>query len=131
MIRKQQELFSVDDMYGCIGIDDELFAGFVAAYLWAIRLVSELDDEEFRKVKKECDAIKIGGEEYFIPSIPGSMNIYKLNALRDCLNLREYAMIGDIYAHHDEEAYRIDTIRANGSLLGFLQWRFPTSAQSR
>jgi AMMECR1 domain-containing protein len=79
-MKKQQELFSVDDMYGCIGIKDELYAVAVAAYLWAIRLVSELDDDKFRKVKKECDAVKIGGEEYFVSSVPGSMNIYKLNA---------------------------------------------------
>lgn len=75
-------------MYGCIGVKDELYAVSVAAFLWAIRLVSELEDDKFRKVKKECDSIKIGGEEYFIPSIPGRMNIYKLNALRDCLNIR-------------------------------------------
>ena len=106
MMRKQLELFSVDDMYGCIGVKDELYAVSVAAYLWAIRLVSELDDNEFRKVKKDCDAVKIGGNEYFIPSIPGSMNIYKLNALRDCLNLREYAMIGEKYVHHDDEVCR-------------------------
>jgi hypothetical protein len=24
MIRKQQELFSVDDIYGCIGVEDEI-----------------------------------------------------------------------------------------------------------
>lgn len=105
MKRKQQELFSVDDMYGCIGIKDELYAVAVAAYLWAIWLISELDDERYCKVKKECDSVKIGGEEYFIPSIPGRMNIYKLNALRDCLNIREYAMIGEKYVHHDPEAY--------------------------
>ena len=105
MKRKQLELFSVDDMYGCIGVKDELYAVAVAAFLWAIRLVSELEDDKFRKVKKECDSIKIRGEEYFIPSIPGRMNIYKLNALRDCLNIREYAMIGEKYVHHDPEAY--------------------------
>ena len=102
-MRKQKELFSVDDMYGCVGVEDELFAVFVAAYLWAVKQVSELDDEKFRKVKKECDAVKIGGDEYFILSISRSMNIDKLNALRDCLNLREYAMIGEKYVHHDEE----------------------------
>ena len=105
MTRKQQELFSVDDMYGCIGVKDELYAVAVAVYLWAMRQVSELDDETFRKVKKECEDVKIGGEEYFIPSIPGSMNIYKLNALRDCLNIREHALIGEKYVHHNPEAY--------------------------
>lgn len=109
-MRKQLELFSVDDMYGCIGVKDEIYAVSVAAYLWAIRLVSELDDDEFRKVKKDCDDVKIGGEDYFIPSIPSSMNIYKLNALRDCLNLREYAMIGEKYVHHDDEVCRRPSI---------------------
>ena len=103
--QKQSELFSVDDMYECVGVKDEVYAVSVAAYLWAIRQVSDLDDEKIRKVKKECDAVKIGGEEYFIPSIPGSMNIYKLSALRDCLGLRDYAIIGEKYVHHDSEAY--------------------------
>ena len=58
----QLELFSVDDMYGCIGVKDELYAVAVAVYLWAMRQVSELDDETFRKVKKECEDVKIGGE---------------------------------------------------------------------
>lgn len=99
-MRKQLELFSVDDMYGCIGVKDEIYAVAVAAYLWAIWLISELDDERYCKVKKECDAVKIGEEKYFIPSIPGSMNIFRLNALRDCLKIREYAMIGEKYIHH-------------------------------
>lgn len=51
MTRKQLELFSVDDMYGCIGVDDEICAISVAAYSWTIRIVSDLDDEMFRKVK--------------------------------------------------------------------------------
>lgn len=38
------------------------------------------------------------------------MNIYKLNALRDCLNLREYAMIGEKYVHHDDEVCRRPSI---------------------
>lgn len=62
MKRKQLELFSVDDMYGCVGVKDELYAVAVAVYLWAMRQVSELDDETFRKVKKECEDVKIGGE---------------------------------------------------------------------
>jgi hypothetical protein len=45
MMSKQLELFSVDDMYGCIGVEDEIEAIFVAVYLWAIKFVSELDDE--------------------------------------------------------------------------------------
>ncbi len=101
---KQLELFSVDDMYGCIGVKDELDAISVAAYLWAIRVVSELDDEMFRKMKKECDAVKLGEGEYSVPSIPGSMTIFQLDALRDCLNLREYAAIGEKYVHHYTEA---------------------------
>ena len=84
MRNKQLELFSVDDMYGCIGVKDELDAISVAAYLWAIRVVSELDDEMFRKMKKECDAVKLGEGEYFVPSIPGSMNIFKFHALHEC-----------------------------------------------
>lgn len=104
MANKQLELFSVDDMYGSIGVEDETLAVSVAAYLWAIRFVSDLDDDKFRNVKKECDAIKIGEEEYFVPSIPGSMNIFQLGALRDCLNLREYAAIGEKYVHHYTEA---------------------------
>jgi hypothetical protein len=105
MMSKQLELFSVDDMYGCIGVEDEFEATSVAAYLWAIRLVSELDDEKYRKVKKECDTVKIGEEEYYVPSVPGSMDIYKLDALRDCLNMREHAIIGEKYVHHYPEAY--------------------------
>lgn len=105
MTRKQLELFSVDDMYGCIGVDDEISAISVAAYLWALRIVSDLDDEMFRKVKKECDAVKGGEGAYFVSSIPGSMNIYKLSALRDCLDMREHAMIGDKYVHHYPQAY--------------------------
>ena len=104
MTKKQLELFSVDDMYGCIGVDDEICAISVAAYLWAIRIVSDLDDEMFRKVKKECDAVIIGEGEYFVSYVPGSMDIYKLDALRDCLNLREYAAIGEKYVHHYTEA---------------------------
>lgn len=104
MANKQLELFSVDDMYGSIGVEDETLAVSVAAYLWAIRFVSDLDDDKFRNVKKECDAIKIGEEEYFVPSIPGSMNIFQLGALRDCLNLREHAAIGEKYVHHYTEA---------------------------
>ena len=102
---KQLELFSVDDMYGCIGVKDELYAVSVAAYLWAIRIVSDLDDETFRKIQNECDAVKIGEDEDFVSDIPGSMNIYKLTALRECLNLREYAMIGEKYVHHYPQAY--------------------------
>ena len=105
MTRKQLELFSVDDMYGCIGVDDELCAVSVAAHLWAIRIVSDLDDETFRNVKKECDAVKIGGDEYFVSGIPGGMDIYKLTALRECLNLREHAMMCDKYVHHYSRAY--------------------------
>lgn len=105
MTRRQLELFSVDAMYGCIGVDDEINAISVAAYLWTIRIVSDLDDETFRKVKKECDAVKIGEDEYFVSNVPGSMNIYKLDALRDCLNMREHAMIGEKYVHHYPQAY--------------------------
>lgn len=101
---KQLELFSVDDMYGCIGVKDELDAISVAAYLWAIRVVSELDDEMFRKMKKECYAVKLGEGEYSVPSIPGSMNIFKFHALRECLNMREHASIGEKYVHHYTEA---------------------------
>jgi hypothetical protein len=104
MANKQLELFSVDDMYGSIGVEDETLAVSVAAYLWAIRFVSDLDDDKFRNVKKECDTIKIGEGEYFVPSIPGSMTIFQLSALRDCLNLREYAAIGEKYVHHYTEA---------------------------
>ena len=104
MRSKQLELFSVDEMYGCIGVEDEIEAISVTAYLWAIRVVSDLDDNKFRNVKKECDTIKIGGGEYFVPSIPGSMTIFQLEALRDCLNLREYAAIGEKYVHHYTEA---------------------------
>ena len=104
MTRKQLELFSDDDMYGCIGVDDEICAISVAAYSWAIRIVSDLDDEMFRKVKKECDAVIIGEGEYFVSYVPGSMDIYKLDALRDCLNLREHAAIGEKYVHHYTEA---------------------------
>jgi len=100
---KQLELFSVDDMYGCIGVKDELDAISVAAYLWAIRVVSELDDEMFRKMKKECDAVKLGEGEYSVPSIPGSMNIFKFHALHECLNMREHASIGEKYIHHYTE----------------------------
>ena len=100
---KQLELFSVDDMYGCIGVEDEMEAISVAAYLWAIRLVSELDNEKYRIVKKVCDAVKIGEDEYFIPFVSGSMNIDKLVALRDCLNMREHAVIGEKYVHHYSE----------------------------
>lgn len=50
MMRKQLELFSVDDMYGCIGIKDELYAVSVAAFLWAIiRPVSVLNEKLARK----------------------------------------------------------------------------------
>lgn len=105
MAKKQLELFSVDDMYGCIGVDDEIAAISVAAYLWAIRIVSELDDEMFCKVKKECDGVKRGEGEYFVSYVPGSMNIYKLIALRDCLNLREHTMIGEEYVHHYPKVY--------------------------
>ena len=101
---KQLELFSVDEMYGCIGVKDEIDAISVAAYLWAIKVVSDLDDDKFRNVKKECDTIKIGEGEYFVPSIPGSMTIFQLDALRDCLNLREHAAIGEKYVHHYTEA---------------------------
>ena len=41
MANKQLELFSVDDMYGSIDVEDETLAVSVAAYLWAIRFVSE------------------------------------------------------------------------------------------
>ena len=34
MTRKQLELFSVDDMYGCIGVDDEIDAVSVASLMW-------------------------------------------------------------------------------------------------
>lgn len=105
MTRKQLELFSVDDMYGCIGVDDEICAISVAAYLWAIRIVSDLDDEMFRKVKKECDAVIIGEGEYFVSYVPGSMDIYKLDALRDCLNIREQTMTGEEYVHHYPQTY--------------------------
>ncbi len=105
MARKQLELFPVDDLYGCIGVDDEICAISVAAYLWAIRIVSDLDDEMFRKVKKECDGIITGEGEYFVSYIPGSMNIYKLTALRECLNLREHTMIGEEYVHHYPQVY--------------------------
>lgn len=101
---KQLELFSVDDMYGCIGVEDEIEAIFVAVYLWTIKFVSELDDEKYRKMKNECDAVKIGEEEYYVPSVPGSMNIDKLVALRDCLNMREHAVIGEKYVYHYSEA---------------------------
>lgn len=104
MANKQLELFSVDEMYGCIGVEDEIDAISVAAYLWAIRVVSDLDDDKFRNVKKECDTIKIGEGEYFVPSIPSSMTIFQLDALRDCLKLREYAAIGEKYVHHYTEA---------------------------
>ena len=82
MANKQLELFSVDEMYGCIGVEDEIDAISVAAYL----------------------SIKIGEGEYFVPSIPGSMTIFQLDALRDYLNLREYAAIGEKYVHHYTEA---------------------------
>lgn len=97
---KQLELFSVDDMYGCISVEDEIEAIHISAYLWAIRIVSDFDDEMFYRVKKECDAVKIGEGEYYVPSIPGSLNIYKLAALRDCLDMREQALIGEKYVHH-------------------------------
>ena len=100
MAIKQLELFSVDDMYGCIGVEDETIAISVAAYLWAIRFVSELDDEMFRKVKKGCDSVKFGELQYFVPFVPGSMSIFKLDALRDCLNMREQAILGEKYVHH-------------------------------
>ena len=105
MVRRQLELFSVDDMYGCIGVDDEICAVSVAAYLWAIRIVSDLDDEMFRKVKKECDVVNLEEDEYFVSFVPGSMSIYKLSALRDCLNLREHTMYGEKYVHHYPQAY--------------------------
>lgn len=104
MAKKQLELFSVDDMYGCIGVDDEICAISVAAYLWAIRIVSDLDDEMFRKVKKECDVVNLEEDEYFVSFVPGSMSIYKLSALRDCLNLREHTMNGEKYVHHYPQA---------------------------
>lgn len=38
MMRKQLELFSVDDMYGCIGVKDELYAVSVAAFSYGLLL---------------------------------------------------------------------------------------------
>ena len=104
MNNKQLELFSVDDMYGCIGVEDEVEAIYVVPYLWAIRVVSSLDDEMFYKVIEECKAVKIGEGDYSIPSIPGSMDIFKFQALRECLNMRVYATIGDNFIHHYPEA---------------------------
>lgn len=54
MTSNQLELFSVDEMYGCIGVEDEMDAVSIAAYLWALRIVSDFDDEMFRKVKKSA-----------------------------------------------------------------------------
>ena len=56
--------------------------------------------------KKFSRSFNAGKFEFF----PGSMNIYKLNALRDCLNMREYAMIGEKYDHHDDEVCRRPSI---------------------
>lgn len=100
---EQLELFSIDEMYGCIGVKDEKTAVYVAIYLWAIKFVSELDDEQFRKVKKGLDTVQIEEDEYFVPFVPGSMNIFKFIALRDCLIMREEVHLGERYIHHYPE----------------------------
>ena len=89
MKAKQQDLFKIDEMYGLIGVQDELDAIHINAYLWAISVVGELDEEQFQNAMKECEEARNEEGLYYIPSIQGYINIFKLFALRECLCRRE------------------------------------------
>lgn len=114
----QQDLFQIDEMYGLVGVQDELDAIHINAYLWAIRVVGELDEELFQKAMKECEEARNEKGLYYIPSIQRYIDIFKLSALCECLCRREnivrprisdprsFEMAKKAYQKHFPDEYR-------------------------
>jgi hypothetical protein len=87
---REGELFSEEEMKG--GIKTDMFDKAEDHYLFAMRLISRMDNRQFDALSKECylEGSK-NRDAYFIRSIPGNViDSFKFSRLNECVGIRHF-----------------------------------------
>lgn len=83
------ELFTEEEMKG--GIKTDYFEKEEDNYLFAMRLISQMDNSQFDVLAKECYEADDYRKAYFIRSVPGNFLKYEqFHSIKECVGIRHF-----------------------------------------
>lgn len=107
---KQTELFTPDEMKGGVKPRDRFEEEYVAAYLKYMQKLSELDDRMCHILQSECDNVTpegpFGEDTYRIKTLSTTINIFHFLALKECVDMRLYALVNKGFCFDEDELWR-------------------------